>query len=466
MADITAAVLNQFLEALNAPETLGTALTETEALDNIQVAERIKSALSAFQARRTAHLQTLRYEAEKARGIPASRRCKGLAAEVALARGDSAARGSQHLALATSLLKHMPNTLAALSQGQIHEEHAQAVTKETEWLNARHRRVVDGLITNDFEGNGPRKLGNIVREHAQRLDHKSSTKRLTAAEAKRRVYVKGTDNNMGQVTAILPLQQAVAVEQSLRDTATSMLSTGHSKGPNGERRTRDQIMADEFVARTTGQATAAAVPTQLHLVMTDDALFGKGQEPAWLVGHGPIPAASAKAWLANPDMEAFLRRVFTRPEDNQLVALDSRSRFFPQSLRLMVALRDDTCRAPYCDAQILNTDHTTAVKDGGSTHWNNASGLCGACNQIKENTGWKHTGDPESLTVTTPTGHTYTRRTRSLKPLEPRTEQPDATTEPPNLERSRAGPPRLDPASWHSTTDTITVRVDRLLQAA
>jgi hypothetical protein len=84
-------------------------------------------------------------------------------------------------------------------------------------------------------------------------------------------------------------------------------------------------MADTLVQRVTGQATAAAVPVEVNLVMTDRALFtlpdppdrpdaehGRGadesepgagrradqpagaDEPAELIGYGPIPAALAR----------------------------------------------------------------------------------------------------------------------------------------------------------------------------
>lgn len=110
-------------------------------------------------------------------------------------------------------------------------------------------------------------------------------------------------------------------------------------------------------------------------------------------------------------MQVFLRRVFTRPEDHQLVALESRGRAFPPGLRRMIMLRDDRCRTPFCDAPIRDIDHSRPVRKNGSTTYNNGSGLCARCNQIKENTGWRHQGGPESLEVTTPTGHTYTTNT-------------------------------------------------------
>jgi hypothetical protein len=239
---------------------------------------------------------------------------------------------------------------------------------------------------------------------------------------------------MAWLTALLPMQQAVAVLASLQRDATTMVGTGETADPADPtctRRTRDQIMADLLVERTNGQATAAAVPAEVQVVMTDAALFGDATTPAWLTGHGPIPARVAKHWLADPAMKVFLRRVFTTPDEKQLVALDSRARLFPSGLRRMVTIRDDRCRAPFCDAPIREIDHIEPARDGGATNYANASGLCARCNQIKENNLWSHRGDPNQLTVTTPTGHTYTTPTPGLFDDQPLRARPPNRHRPP-----------------------------------
>src|SRR5699024_7405367 len=91
-------------------------------------------------------------------------------------------------------------------------------------------------------------------------------------------------------------------------------------------------------------------------------------------------------------------------------------------------LRDGTCRTPYCDATIQHLDHLNPVRDGGTTSWDNASGLCAGCNQTKENPRWHHTGDPEQLNVTTRTGHSYTTNTTTAPPARPSETPPPPPT--------------------------------------
>lgn len=413
------------------------AATEAEAAERIRLFEQGKAILAGAQAKETASFEAKRLTAEAARGIPKARRGNGLAAEIGLARRQPPARGTRYLELARALAEDLPQTRAALTSGVVNEDIADLVAKETASLSSKHRREVDAAMAPRLTaGLGPRQLAAEVRAHAQRLDPQSAAKQFTKAKAKRCVMVRPAGHGMAQLIAQVPTHEAVATQKSLDVEARKIVAGGHSadaNDPAAGTRTRDQIMADLLVERVTGQRTAGAVAAEVQVVMTDAALFAADSSPAWLNGHGPIPAEVARRWLSNPDAKVFLRRVFTRPETNQLVGLESRSRNFPDGLRAMIMLRDQICRSPYCDAPIRESDHVVPVRDGGATTWGNASGLCVACNQIKENSGWRHTSTQHQLTVETPTGHEYISVTGDVLPGRP---PQDHTASPP-----ATGPP-------------------------
>lgn len=75
----------------------GAGLDEAALVDHLTVMEQLKSALAAAQARVTATFAANRAEREEAEGVPAERRCRGLAAEVALFRQESPVRGARSL---------------------------------------------------------------------------------------------------------------------------------------------------------------------------------------------------------------------------------------------------------------------------------------------------------------------------------------------------------------------------------
>jgi 5-methylcytosine-specific restriction endonuclease McrA len=189
---------------------------------------------------------------------------------------------------------------------------------------------------------------------------------------------------MSYVTALLPMQQGVAVFKALSEAA----GTHRSQHAEGDDRTRDQVMADTLVERVTGQSSAPAVPIEVSIVISDDALFDTGEgdacdEPAEVVGYGPVPGDLLREWL-QADAPTWLRRVYTRPSDGALVAMDSHHRLFEGKLRDFVTLRDRVCRTPWCGAPIRHVDHPVSAARGGGTTAANSQGLCEACNYIKE----------------------------------------------------------------------------------
>jgi len=149
---------------------------------------------------------------------------------------------------------------------------------------------------------------------------------------------------------------------------------------------------------------------QLNLIMTDRTLFGD-DEPAHLVGHGPIPGPLARALVignADAATKTWVRRLYTDPTGTQLMAMDSRQRLFPATAQKFLILRDQTCRTPWCDAPIRQIDHLIPFASGGPTHTGNGQGLCQACNLHKQASGWRSWASGDGIVhINTPTGHAY-----------------------------------------------------------
>jgi hypothetical protein len=98
--------------------------------------------------------------------------------------------------------------------------------------------------------------------------------------------------------------------------------------------------------------------------------------------------------------------------------MESRARLFPKALAAFIALRDDTCRTPYCNAPIRHTDHAVPKARGGPTTELNGNGMCEACNYAKEAPGWRvrthNQEDCHTAEFTTPTGTTYSSKAPPL----------------------------------------------------
>ncbi len=416
---------------------LDRAVDDAERIDQIRALGEIKAAAAAAQARAAADLDASQRAAQADARVRAADRGGGIAAQVALARRESPVRGHQHLGLAKALVHEMPHTLQALTRGRLSEWRATLLVRETAWLSREDRRTVDELVAADtrvMEGWGDRRLVAEVRRLAYRIDAESVVRRSRRAVSERRVTCRPAPDAMAYLTALLPVQEAVAAYASPGQAADSARSAG-------DPRTRGQAMADALVQRVTGRAAGRPATVEVQLVMTDRSLLAGGQEAADLTGFGPVPAGWARDLVAAAASGAealWLRRLFTAPGSGELVAMESRRRFFPAGLRRFLVARDRTCRTPWCDAPIRHADHPVPHEAGGPTSQVNGRGLCEACNQAKQAPGWRararrtHTG--HTVEVVTPTGHAY----RSTAPSPPGAGPPGARTPEPGVSTQSA----------------------------
>jgi hypothetical protein len=238
---------------------VGDGAAEAELADRIRACEDLKTATAAAQARAAAGLDASRRRAEAVRGVVAGPRGRGLAAEIALARRESPARGGQLLGLAKAMVYEMPHTLAALAAGQLNEWRATLLVRETACLAVEDRRMVDEALAADpamLEGMGDRKLAGEARRHACRLDPSAAVRRARKAETERHVSCRPAPDTMTWVTGLLPVAQGVAVYAALTREADRLRATGDERG-------RGQIMPDTLVERVTGRAAADGVRVEL-----------------------------------------------------------------------------------------------------------------------------------------------------------------------------------------------------------
>ncbi|MGZ8179365.1 HNH endonuclease [Williamsia sp. SKLECPSW1] len=401
--------LRAMIAALGA---LGAAGDEGEAIDLISLAESVKAACAATQAEQTLRLQELRSAAEAERGVPVERRCRGLSAEVALARRVSGNAGGRYLGFARAM-GEMPNTFARLRDGSLSEWRATILVRETGYLQVEDRRAIDDALCADpktLDGVGDRAVEALAKRIAYSRDPHAVVDRNASAPKDRRVSLRPKPDAMVQLSALLPMTAGIAAYAALKKQADLICQS--------DDRTHAQVMADTLLRRLTGVAVPGAIPLAVDVVVSADVLTGASGAAADVPGYGPIPADTARDLIADAldhDTTVTLRRLFAAPETGALVAMESRARLFPTGLRQFLTRRDVSCRIPYCDAPIAEIDHAHPHHTGGPTTADNGLGECRTHNRQKENPGWQVTtglddhGRHEAL-VRTPTGHEHRSR--------------------------------------------------------
>lgn len=255
---------------------------------------------------------------------------------------------------------------------------------------------------------------------------------LSATPRGQNTSLRPAGATMVRLSALLPIAASVSAFAGLKATATTL------KGA-GDHRSTGQLMADLLVDELRARAHVSPItwesaqqgaaelgapadppspdtpapPVALQLVMTPASLFGGllglSQEPAHLVGHGPVPAATARD-LVRRSAQVFLTRLLTEPESGQLIAMEQRGRRFTGALRRFLILRDQTCSTPWCDAPISQIDHLKPWHSGGATSAENAGGLCQACNLARATRPDHHRWRVDLRSIRTPLGFAYSSR--------------------------------------------------------
>jgi hypothetical protein len=404
------AVVAALLAGASVPET------GAERVERLEALERLKSAACAAQARIAAELADT--------GQP----MRSVGAQVGLARHESPHRGRRLTGLAVALVNDLPHTLAALERGDINEHRAQLIADGTRDLSPGDRRAVDAALVDRLPTLGDREVTLATAREAMRVDPAGTTQRREAAASRRHVSGRWLGDGTGLISAVVADTSYAAIMTSLRRAA-------ETDRVGGDERSVEQLVADHFVARLTGQVTAQRTPVRIDLVVSAETLLGDDDEPADVAGFGPVPASVARGLVhASPEQATRIRRLFRVDDTDHLVAMESTARNFDGLLREFITLRDQVCRTPWCGGRIRAADHVRRAADGGPTSTYNGQGLCEDCNLTKETLGWRHTVTsgplaPHEVEITTPTGQVHRSRA-------------------PDLPRARADWVEVEPGRW------------------
>jgi hypothetical protein len=353
----------------------------------------------------------------------------GMALEVAAKTGD---RRTEE---ALDLTARLPRTLQALCDGRITLAKARVIAAETRGLTAAETAIVEAKLLGLAAGSTPGALRYSARSIVARINSDALRKREKEAKAEREVTVYRHPHKPGMsvFSAVLPTAQA----QALFGIVDAYAHAQKQARTPGDDRLMGACRADalyDLVTNPYGQGSR--ISYEIGVVVPAGALLGINDEPGYLPGHGPIPAALCRELAA----DATWRRILTDPDTGHLLDLGPQRYRPSERLREFVQVRDQHCRFPGCRrrARRCEVDHTIEFGlPGGDTIRINTGCLCKKHHDIKGMPGWDLIQDADgsgALTWITPTGQRY------------RTRPPDITTgEDPATENLGGPPPPAPP---------------------
>lgn len=358
----------------------------------IQELEHLKHAISARQIELTAHAVTdAKDRLQPNSSVPPGWAARVTAVAIGFARRRHPVAAARLIHQAQVLTQEMPAVLDAMRAGELGEEQAAILVRETEGLDPTARARVVSEVSDRWQRLGDRGLREAARLVVNRLDPDLAHARAIAAAQDRHVSWRSAPDSMLRLTALLPAREGLACVQALQsDPAVVASSAGD----------RNRATADALVSRVTGRATGESTPVdvRVNLMIPIEALIKDA--PGHLEGYGAIPGHLVRELItACPDKDGpAIRRIFTAPGHEDLIGMESTARTYRGLLREFITLRDQRCRTPFCESDVKHIDHIEPAAEGGPTSAANADAECAHCNYTKELPGYTVTGTARELT--------------------------------------------------------------------
>lgn len=296
----------------------------------------------------------------------------------------AAERKVEH-ALALDVLRPVRDALAA---GRIDARKADALVRETDHLSTRTALAVLADVVPRAEERTVPQLRADVRRAELAHDDEAPRRRLVAARAERCVRLQPAPDAMAWIRALLPAEDAMTVMAAVDALADA--SAPDDPRPVDARRA--DAFTDTFRAVLDGGASPDGTPLpsrhgrrpHLEVIVAASTLAGLDEEPAELVGYGPIPAAVAREVAR----DAEWRAVALDPATGEVAARSARTYRATDAYRpgaglaALVVARDVTCTFKGCrtPAMRCDLDHITpfdpASPPGEQTEYDNLHALC------------------------------------------------------------------------------------------
>jgi hypothetical protein len=335
--------------------------------------------------------------------------------DVATALRLSPTTAQSRIDVARVLVGHLPNTISALSTGEISVAHATVIARETataikNGLSPESVFRVEQTALAHAEFHTPGQVASKVKTTIAKLAPEDFEELVDRARDSRRVTFYPEADGMATVIAILPAEDAQTVMKSIE---AYVLKQDAQDAAEWSVLSADMKRADALTAIASQALASMANDVQPHRrpitisVAIDLAtLMGLAENPGQLAGYGAIPASVARRLAADGNWQRFV----SDPTTGNLLDFGREKYTPPQELVDYLLARDRVCRFPGCrrTGQNSDIDHAHSWETGGETNPANLGLLCRRHHRMKTHGGWSLESNPDgSCTWKSPKGKTF-----------------------------------------------------------
>jgi hypothetical protein len=335
--------------------------------------------------------------------------------DVATALRLSPTTAQSRIDVARVLVGHLPNTISALSTGEISVAHATVIARETatairNGLSEESIFRVEQSALAHAEFHTPGQVASKVKTTIAKLAPEEFEELVDRARDSRRVSCYPEADGMATVIAILPAEDAQAVMKSIE---AFILKRNSEDAPEWSVLSADMKRADAltYIASQALSTLADEVqphrrPITISVAIDLPTLMGLAENPGQLAGYGAIPASVARRLAADGNWQRFV----SDPTTGNLLDFGREKYTPPQELIDYLLARDRVCRFPGCrrTGQSSDIDHAQSWETGGETNPANLGLLCRRHHRMKTHGGWSLESNPDgSCMWKSPQGKTF-----------------------------------------------------------
>jgi len=318
--------------------------------------------------------------------------------DVATALRLSPTSAQSRIDVARVLVGHLPNTISALSTGEISVAHATVIARETatairNGLSEESIFRVEQTALAHAEFHTPGQVASKVKTTIAKLAPGEFEEIVDRARDSRRVSCYPEADGMATVIAILPAEDAQAVMKSIE---AFILKRNSEDAPEWSILSADMKRADALTYIASQAMSSLADEVQPH----------RRPITMQLAGYGAIPASVARRLAADGNWQRFV----SDPTTGNLLDFGREKYTPPQELIDYLLARDRICRFPGCrrTGQSSDIDHAHSWETGGETNPANLGLLCRRHHRMKTHGGWSLESNPDgSCLWKSPQGKTF-----------------------------------------------------------
>jgi hypothetical protein len=335
--------------------------------------------------------------------------------DVATALRLSPTTAQNRIDVARVLVGHLPNTISALSTGEISVAHATVIARETataikNGLSPESVFRVEQTALAHAEFHTPGQVASKVKTTIAKLAPEDFEEIVDRARDSRRVTFYPEADGMATVIAILPAEDAQTVMKSIE--AYIVKRDGEDAAEwsvlSADMKRADALtaIASQALASMANDVQPHRRPITISVAIDLPTLLGLAENPGQLAGYGAIPASVARRLAADGNWQRFV----SDPTTGNLLDFGREKYTPPQELVDYLLARDRICRFPGCRraGQSSDIDHAHSWETGGETNPANLGLLCRRHHRMKTHGGWNLESNPDgSCTWKSPKGKTF-----------------------------------------------------------